>query len=157
MMAGRQNRPKQDDENSDQVPPAIWRETSDKNESGEVMSMPTKPKVPCKHPGCATLIPSGTKYCDRHKPLHPEDIRSPAKLGYGSAWQKARKRFLFSHPLCVECLKEGRYVKATDVDHIIPHRGDQALFWDESNWQALCHRCHSRKTRRQDQTPTYHY
>ena len=119
--------------------------------------MPTKPRVPCKHPGCAALIPSGTKYCDQHKPLHPEENRSSAKLGYGAAWQKARKRFLLSHPLCVECLKEGRYVKATDVDHIIPHRGDRRLFWDESNWQALCHRCHSSKTRRQDQTPTYHY
>ena len=30
VMAGRQNRPNQDDEYSDQVPPAIWRETSDK-------------------------------------------------------------------------------------------------------------------------------
>ena len=34
------------------------------------------------------------------------------------------------HPLCVECMKQGRYVKATDVDHIIPHRGDKILFWD---------------------------
>jgi hypothetical protein len=33
-------------------------------------------------------------------------------------------------------MKEGRYVKATDVDHIIPHRGDKKLFWNESNWQG---------------------
>lgn len=24
------------------------------------------------------------------------------------------------------------------VDHIIPHKGDQQLFWDEGNWQSLC-------------------
>ena len=48
-------------------------------------------------------------------------------------------------------------MQPTDVDHIIPHRGDQKLFWDKSNWQALCHRHHSMKTRREDQTPTYHY
>ena len=35
---------------------------------------------------------------------------------------------------------------ATDVDHIIPHRGDKKLFWDSGNWQSLCHECHSRKS-----------
>ena len=54
-------------------------------------------------------------------------------------------------------MKEGRYRKASVVDHIIPHRGDEALFWDRSNWQALCHRHHSIKTRTHDNTPTYHY
>jgi 5-methylcytosine-specific restriction endonuclease McrA len=29
---------------------------------------------------------------------------------------------------------------ATIVDHIKPHRGDQNLFWDQTNWQALCRR-----------------
>ena len=24
------------------------------------------------------------------------------------------------------------------VDHIKPHKGDETLFWDETNWQALC-------------------
>lgn len=24
------------------------------------------------------------------------------------------------------------------VDHIKPHKGDAALFWDAANWQALC-------------------
>jgi predicted kinase len=32
---------------------------------------------------------------------------------------------------------------ASVVDHIIPHRGDQAKFWDSANWQSLCTRCHS--------------
>lgn len=27
---------------------------------------------------------------------------------------------------------------ATVVDHIVPHGGDQALFWDTGNWQSLC-------------------
>ncbi len=49
------------------------------------------------------------------------------------------------------------YVKATDVDHIVPYRGNMKVFWDRSNWQALCHRRHSRKTRREDQTPLYKY
>lgn len=119
--------------------------------------MPYKPDKPCRHPGCAALVPSGQKYCERHKSMHPEEARPSAGRGYGSAWQRARKQYLEAHPLCVECMREGRYVKATDVDHIVPHRGDQKLFWDRSNWQALCHRHHSMKTRREDQTPEYHY
>ena len=119
--------------------------------------MPTKPKVPCKHPGCAALVPSGTKYCDLHRPLHPEEVRSAASRGYDRAWQKASRLFLQAHPLCEECMKHGKYTRATVVDHIIPHRGDEELFWDRSNWRALCKRCHDRKTRREDQTPVYHY
>lgn len=29
------------------------------------------------------------------------------------------------------------------ADHIVPHRGDEALFWDERNLQTLCASCHS--------------
>lgn len=119
--------------------------------------MPSRPKTPCRHPDCAALVPYGTKYCDKHRSLHPEDNRSAGSRGYGTAWNKARKRYLETHPLCVECLKAGRYVKATDVDHIKPHRGDNVLFWDQSNWQSLCHRHHSIKTRNEDHTPEYKY
>ena len=119
--------------------------------------MPFKPKVPCKHPGCSELIPVGHKYCEKHKAMHPEGTRSAASRGYNFKWQKARKAYLQKNPLCVVCMKEGRYVKATDVDHIIPHRGDERLFWDVTNWQPLCHKHHSQKTRRDDQIPEYRY
>ena len=32
---------------------------------------------------------------------------------------------------------------ASVVDHIKPHKGDKALFWDQANWQPLCASCHS--------------
>ena len=54
-------------------------------------------------------------------------------------------------------MKEGRYTKATVVDHIQPHRGDPKLFWDQSNWQSLCKRCHDKKTGLEDSHPEYHY
>ena len=123
----------------------------------ELIAMPYKPNVPCKHPGCAALVPAGEKYCEQHKSLHPEEVRSAAERGYDSRWQKARKRYLAANPLCVECAKEGRYTKATDVDHVVPHRGNQTLFWDQDNWQPLCHRHHSIKTRREDNNPFYKY
>ena len=54
-------------------------------------------------------------------------------------------------------MAEGKYVKATVVDHIIPHRGDQKLFWDRGNWQALCKRHHDIKTGNEDSNPVYRY
>lgn len=119
--------------------------------------MPYRPKVPCKHPGCAELVEPGVRYCEKHKALHPEEVRSREGRGYGSRWRKASKVYLQSHPLCVQCMKEDRYVRATVVDHIVPHRGDQKLFWDQSNWQALCKPCHDRKTGKEDSRPTYRY
>ena len=44
---------------------------------------------------------------------------------------------------------QGRVVPATIVDHVVPHRGDPDLFWDEANWAALCKRCHDAKTARE--------
>lgn len=69
--------------------------------------------------------------------------KSSTERGYGYRWQKARERFLRSNPLCVYCKASGRVEVATVVDHIIPHRGDQEIFWDESQWQSLCASCHS--------------
>ena len=94
---------------------------------------------------------------EKHKAMHLEEVRSASGRGYGSAWQKASKQFLQEHPLCEECKKQGKYEKATVVDHIIPHRGDQKLFWDRCNWQPLCKKHHDQKTRREDQIPNYHF
>ena len=58
-------------------------------------------------------------------------------------WRKARARFLALNPLCVLCLQSGWDTPATVVDHMRPHNGDDRLFWDEGNWQALCPSCHS--------------
>ena len=119
--------------------------------------MPRKPKVPCRQPGCAALVEVGEHYCGLHKALHPEEARPAAGRGYGSRWQRARRKYLEIHPLCAECLKHVRYVKATVVDHIVPHRGNQKLFWNQDNWQPLCKRCHDSKTGREDSNPEYTY
>lgn len=119
--------------------------------------MPRRPNTPCKHPGCAQLVPYGQTYCDEHAPLHAHDTRSTKEKGYDSRWQAARKAYLHSHPLCVRCQAEGRLTRATVVDHIIPHRGDPALFWDRDNWQALCKSCHDRKTMTEDRYQEFRY
>lgn len=119
--------------------------------------MPYKPLVPCKQPGCPNMVEPGKLYCPEHLKMHPEVTRSASARGYNRKWQKASKAFLHAHPLCEECLKHGRYTKATVVDHIVPHRGDPKLFWDQSNWQSLCKACHDKKTRNEDHNPVYHY
>jgi 5-methylcytosine-specific restriction protein A len=63
---------------------------------------------------------------------------------YGRRWRIARRRFLNANPLCVKCKERNRTTASRVVDHKTPHRGDQSLFWDESNWQALCFECHNR-------------
>lgn len=81
----------------------------------------------------------------------PATVReNSAQRGYGYKWQQARAGFLKKHPLCVYCLKKDKVTAATDVDHIIPHKGDMDLFWQRSNWQPLCGSCHSAKTARED-------
>ena len=104
--------------------------------------MPRKPLQPCRYPGCAKL--SDQPYCFDHRQLFARE--SATVRGYDIRWQAARRLFLRAHPLCVECLKHGILRPATVVDHIVPHRGDANLFWDEDNWQPLCKRCHDTKT-----------
>ncbi len=90
-----------------------------------------------------------------------------AQRGYGGRWQRARLVFLADHPFCVMCEKAGLLNVGTlhmdgtpelnrrriglRVDHILPHRGDQALFWDKSNWQPLCADHHDIVKQRQEQ------
>lgn len=84
-----------------------------------------------------------------------EDKRASASArGYGNRWQKARAGFLRIHPLCRMCQAIGRSTAATVVDHIVPHRGDNALFWDKTNWQPLCKPCHDRHKQRIEKSGT---
>lgn len=98
----------------------------------------------------ARALKSGSKSSAKQIQSVEPKRKSSAKRGYSYAWQKARLFFLKQNPLCVECLKSGRVEPATDVDHIIPHKGDMNLFWDRNNWQPLCKSCHSRKTATED-------
>lgn len=120
-----------------------------------------KPKKPCKWPGCRKYANDTSSYCDEHLKLYLEKRKeykarsernrlSAYKRGYTSRWAKVSHSFLISHPLCEECMRQGKLTPATEVDHIKPHKGNKTLFWDYENWQALCHECHSKKTAKED-------
>lgn len=70
---------------------------------------------------------------------------------YGTArWQRMRATQLTAEPLCRFCLDGETVTAATVADHIKPHRGDEALFWDVGNLQSLCASCHSRHKQREE-------
>lgn len=116
----------------------------------------------CVAPGCEEIAAAGASHCPTH--AADRDARQKARRAQAQTsaaaiagrqlyanprWQRAARRYLAQHPLCSDCGELGVVEPATDVDHVVPHRGDRALFWDRSNWQPLCHRCHSRKTARE--------
>lgn len=87
---------------------------------------------------------------------YERDRGSARQRGYDTRWEKARATFLAQpgNQFCVKCkarglLNPGIYrmdgTLETNprrmhlvVDHTEPHRGDQRLFWDTTNWQPLC-------------------
>lgn len=75
---------------------------------------------------------------DRNAQAHPH-----SQLYQNSRWRLLRARVLRDSPLCVYCEQAGRVTAATVVDHIRPHRGDLALFWERANLQPLCATCHN--------------
>jgi len=116
----------------------------------------------CAASGCEEFALLGLSHCEHHEAARQTKLkarRAKAKTSEAALmasalyndpkWKAARLAFLRAHPLCVDCGELGVIEAATDVDHIMPHKGDRKLFWDRSNWQALCHSCHSRKTARE--------
>ena len=115
--------------------------------------MPSPFARPCQHPGCRNYAETGKRFCKEHLKDGYEYDRyrgTRSQRGYTNAWLRLSRAFLKAHPLCAECQRQGRLTAATEVDHIIPHKGNKDLFWNEDNLQALCHECHSRKTGKED-------
>lgn len=82
--------------------------------------------------------------CASRRKRESDARRPPARRrGYDTRWDKARRTYLGKNPYCVMCAEKGEQVLASVVDHIRPHHGDQALFWDKSNWAGLCTEHHS--------------
>lgn len=116
----------------------------------------------CVAAGCDELAIEGLAHCEDHEAKRQAaqaGRRAKAKLGAEAqvgralyklaAWIRASRAYLRRHPLCEDCLELNVYEPSTEVDHKTPHRGDRELFFDRSNWQALCKSCHSRKTARE--------
>lgn len=101
--------------------------------------MPDAALRPCSYPGCSRLVKSGR--CDMHR---GETRRDPEihRL-YDRKWQDRRRIHLANHPWCAECMRGGSFVPATDVHHLVPHKGNRQIFMT-SPLESLCHSCHSK-------------
>ena len=64
---------------------------------------------------------------------------------YKPRWKALRAAQLHSEPLCVRCGEV-----AVICDHRVPHKGDESLFYNPSNLDSMCKRCHDSKTARED-------
>jgi 5-methylcytosine-specific restriction protein A len=116
----------------------------------------------CVGSGCEEFALPELAHCDRHDQARRDKLAKRRKLAQltdhaaasrklyaGMPWRNASKAWLRRNPLCVDCGELGVVEPAKAVDHITSHKGDVRLFWDRSNWQSLCFRCHNRKTARE--------
>lgn len=117
------------------------------------------PKKPCAQAGCFLLIDIGSGYCAAHAVQDKKERDRPAdskrsdrayrKWYKRKAWcgpEGRRKQQLRAEPLCALCPDRSKRL-ATVADHVIPHRGDHALFWF-GKLQSLCKSCHDGKKQR---------
>lgn len=68
-----------------------------------------------------------------------------------SRWRKLRLAQLRTEPLCAMCRQEGRTTAASVCDHVVPHKGDETLFWS-GPFQSLCKPCHDRHKQSEERT-----
>jgi len=115
--------------------------------------MPSKPATPCKNPRCPEF--SKESYCHRCKG-YEKAVSADYEKRYvhkrdpfynSPRWINARKRYRARHPLCEDCLDEGKAepVPMKIVDHIVPIKKGGAKL-DFSNLRSLCQEHHNRKT-----------
>lgn len=106
---------------------------------------PRRPLQPCLEPGCPKLVERGR--CKQHRREHDRRRGSFRERGYTRRrWDRLRAEHLVIEPHCRECARNGERRLARVVDHVVPHRGDEALFSDPSNLQTLCPSHHTAKT-----------
>lgn len=117
-----------------------------------VCVMESRVPRPCRHGGCRVLTTEG--YCEKHKPTANAGRLSSAARGYGYKWRQSSKLYLAKHPYCAECARQGRRELATEVDHIVPHKGDMKLFWDRTGRACAIPATQSRQLRRTEASAT---
>ncbi len=99
------------------------------------------------HRGYIPVVP----YAPHTYALDNAGIIGMSKI-YGRRWDKARRLFLVEHPTCQICRRMGKLVAASVVDHVIAHKGNIDTFWDETNWNAICKKCHDSIKQSQEKT-----
>lgn len=85
------------------------------------------------------------------KKPHRKRKKPPIATQCYNAYRKMRDGHIQAHPLCEDCLEQGRVKAAEEVHHIKPFmRGvddteKMALAVDPNNLVSLCHDCHMKR------------
>ena len=115
-----------------------------------IPALPTRASTLCPKGGCGRRV-AVPGYCANHQKEGSgwSQIRrsAPGDRGYGWAWKKLRARILERDSgLCQVCLSATVMTRATAVDHIKAKAIGGTD--DEANLQAICRKCHTKKTNR---------
>ncbi|MBN9035473.1 MAG: HNH endonuclease [Rhizobiales bacterium] len=86
------------------------------------------------------------RHGDERERSRRRDGAQPWRAWYKTArWQALRWRVLVRDLFtCRMCKRIEADTSRLVADHVAPHRGDERLFWDETNLQCLCKDCHDR-------------
>lgn len=88
----------------------------------------------------------------KHNDTPERELR--AKAYNTTAWRKVRQTYIQTHPLCEECLKEGKVYAGTMDDPLQVHHIKSAfangtinydLLLDDNNLETICSRHHALK------------
>lgn len=108
--------------------------------------MPSLPSKPPKRPWIPAAQPR------ERKPYQAHAERT--KLYDSPLWRRLRLAQLDREPCCRACAAKGRVMAANVADHITPYR-EGADFFDASNLQSLCTRCHASKSAKEGHQQAY--
>ncbi|MCW5758279.1 MAG: HNH endonuclease [Phenylobacterium sp.] len=87
----------------------------------------------------------------RRTDAHGHDEGSQVRAWYKSAeWRRTRVRVFERDDYTCQWEGCGLIVARPHADHISPHRGDRALFFDDANVQTLCPPHHNSAKQRQE-------
>jgi 5-methylcytosine-specific restriction protein A len=99
----------------------------------------------CHHPGCNALIQPTERYCEMHTPqaIKPFEgaVRYNERLYNTTRWRTLRSKIIKENPSCCKCGVEANESRL-EAHHIMPPKGNEELFFNESNIIVVCSACH---------------
>ena len=112
--------------------------------------MPSTPLRPCPTAGCNELVNAGK--CARHRLQYERDRGTSTSRGYGVRWRRFRLWYIAEvvalDPRCKDCERPFMAESAIELHHVFKAAAHPELLFDVGNIRALCHFCHSARTKR---------
>ena len=116
--------------------------------------MANAPLRKCSRVGCTAYTRTGR--CEKHakeKATYDQHRPNSYQRGYDKRWSNeqgtgVRDQYVREHPLCEDCLEEGRTTAVEHVHHVKKVKTHPELRLDTTNLRSLCEMHHNRRTAR---------